>query len=184
MGQEADAALLARIRRGDAAAFEELVEQNGRSLYRLALGMLGNEADAEDAVQETLAGAFEGIGRFRGEASIRTWLARILVRQAARVRRKKRSGIGTILRLWGGQLDEGQHPAGPSPAGQVERQMDVTAMLQSLSEEHRAVMVLREFEGMSYDEMAAALGVPRGTVESRLHRARQELKRRFEGYGE
>src|ERR1041384_5622663 len=88
-GREADAVLLARLRRGEGAAFEELVERHGRPLYRLALGILGNAADAEDAVQETFAGAFEGAGRFRGEASIRTWLAQILVRQAARVRRKR-----------------------------------------------------------------------------------------------
>lgn len=179
---EADAALLVRIRRGEAAAFEELVEQYGRELYRVALGLLGNAADAEDAVQETFAGAFEGIGRFRGEASIRTWLSRILVRQAARVRRKKRSGIGSILKLWGERLEEPEHPETGSAAGQVERQMDVRAMLQSLSEEHRQVMVLRELEGLSYGEIASALGIPQGTVESRLYRARQELKKQFEGY--
>ena len=70
----------------------------------------------------------------------------------------------------------------PSEASGTEAKLDLTTMLQKLSPEHRAVIVLRELERLSYDEMAEALGIPRGTVESRLHRAREELRRKFKGY--
>ncbi len=70
----------------------------------------------------------------------------------------------------------------PAAARQAEARLDLATMLASLSAEHRAVIVLRELQGLSYEEMARALGVPRGTVESRLHRAREELRQRYKGY--
>jgi RNA polymerase sigma-70 factor (ECF subfamily) len=77
---------------------------------------------------------------------------------------------------------ESASDAAANDTGGAEAKLDLTTMLATLSVEHRAVIVLRELEGMSYEEMAAALGVPRGTVESRLHRAREELRRKFKGY--
>lgn len=169
--------LVRRICRGDRAAYRELVERETRYLYGIAHALAGNVADAEDLVQETFAGLLRG--QFRGEATLRTWLVRILVNRAGMLRRTRQ-----------------RHPESPdgwdslqaragfdgSAASNPDARLDLTTMLESLSAEHRAVIVLRELQGMSYEQMAATLGVPRGTVESRLHRAREELRKRYKGY--
>lgn len=177
---QSDLELLRKARQGDEAAFRALVDRYADRLYRTAWSLLGNSADAEDVVQETFAGAFRGLAGFGERAAVRTWLLRILVRQAARVRqRRKRERTVSIAE----DIAE-QDPSltSPSPSDSIDRETDVLAMLAVLSPEHREVLVLREFEGLSYDEIAQTLGVPQGTVESRLHRARRELRERFRGY--
>ena len=167
--------LLRRIEGGDEDAFAALVDRHGRYLYGVAHALVGNAADAEDLVQETFVAVIKG--RFRAESSVRTWLVRILVNRAAMLRRSwfRKGRRETAIE------NASQAPAsGTGEASQAK--LDLTTMLQSLSVEHRAVIVLRELQGMSYQEMAAALGVPRGTIESRLHRAREELRRKFKGY--
>lgn len=143
-------------------------------LFGLAYSLLGNSADAEDALQETLLGAYRHVGKFEGHSSVKTWLTKILVRQCARVHRSRKARRQMSL--------EGMEIERPSNAPILDGQMDVRQMLAGLSEEHREVMVLREIEGLSYEEIADVLDVPRGTVESRLHRARQHLKERFANY--
>lgn len=167
-----DAELLRRIGGGDESAFRELTDRHARYLFGIAHSLTGNPSDAEDVVQETLVAMLGA--RFRGESSVRTWLVQILVRRAGMLRRKKRPA--------------GAWPADPAAARESDRhagteaRLDLAVMLETLSPEHRQVIVLREVEQLSYDEMAAALGVPRGTIESRLHRARAELRGRFKGY--
>lgn len=168
-----DADLVRRAKRGDAAALDELVDRHSPGLFRLAMAMLRHRTDAEDAVQETLLGALRGLGGFRQTASLRTWLSGILMRQIARQRRKR-----SRMRLAADDLPA--EPAVESDVGAT--RLDVQQMLAGLSVEHRQVLVLRELEGLSYDEIAQALKIPRGTVESRLHRARQELRNRYAGY--
>ena len=171
IGQEHEEAFLRRLRRHEQAAFHELVDQFSQQLFRVAYSMVGNAADAEDVVQETFTAAFAGIGKFRGESSLKTWLMQILVRQCARVLRTRgrRMTIG---------IENAEQPVhDPAPAS--ESRMDVIEMLQKLSTEHREVIVLRELQGLGYEQIAAALKIPRGTVESRLHRAREELRRAF-----
>jgi RNA polymerase sigma-70 factor (ECF subfamily) len=173
--------LLQQIGRGDPSAFKALLEQHARYLYGVAHSLTGgNVADAEDLVQETLLGALKA--KFRGESSVRTWLVRILVNQAAMLRRS-RSRRGGSSQVSLNDATEQHVPAKPN-AGEagVEAKIDLTNMLAGLSEEHRKVIILRELQGMSYDEMAAALHVPKGTIESRLFRAREELRKRFKGY--
>ncbi|HEV8608219.1 MAG TPA: sigma-70 family RNA polymerase sigma factor [Tepidisphaeraceae bacterium] len=170
-GQEQQSGFLRRLRNHDQAAFGELVDEFSQQLFRVAYSMVGNAADAEDVVQETFTAAFAGISRFRGESTLRTWLMQILVRQSARVQRSRgrRPTIG---------IDQSDQPV-HDPASAADSRMDVIAMLQTLSPEHREVIVLRELQSMSYEEMSETLKIPRGTVESRLHRARQELRERF-----
>jgi RNA polymerase sigma-70 factor (ECF subfamily) len=168
----ADAGLVRRLKSGDEAAFHELVDRFGQQLFRVAYSMVGNAADGEDVVQETFSAAFAGIGKFRGEASLKTWLMQILVRQCARLKR----GRG---RKWTIGIEKAEQEAALDSAGAAESRMDVVAMLQTLSEEHREVIVLRELQSMTYEEMAETLKIPRGTVESRLYRARTELKQKF-----
>lgn len=166
-----DRELLKQIRHGDSAAFRALVDRHARYLYGIAYSLCQNAADAEDVVQETLVGVLNG--NFRGESTVRTWMVQILVRQAALLRRRKRTPSM--------RLSHSSRVAADRTGGS-QAKLDLAVMLESLSEEHREVIILREIEQLSYEEMAAALHVPRGTVESRLHRARSELRERFKDY--
>lgn len=171
-----DIELVRRARHGDLEAFHGLVDRYASYLYGLAVSLCGHQADAEDVVQETLAGAYRGLGGFAERSSVKTWLTRILVRQAAGHFRR-RAWRSTVIRL-----DSAPAPqvAGASEAADV--RMDVQRAILDLSPEHREVIVLREMQGLTYDEIARELGVPRGTVESRLHRARRELARMLTEY--
>jgi RNA polymerase sigma-70 factor (ECF subfamily) len=182
-GHLSDVELVRRVQRGEAAAFHELVDRYGDLLYKMACTWVKNTADAEDVVQETLAGALKAASSFRGEASVKTWLLRILWNQAARSRRTRWK-----WRLFpAGPEDEQAESPGPAvadPTAKVDSRIDVMQMLEALSPEHREVLVLRELQGLSYEEIAAVLKVPRGTVESRLHRARRDLLKKYQGYGD
>ena len=178
--EPSDHELVRRIRDGDEAAFRVLADRYADSLFALARSLLGNVADAEDVVQETFLGAFRRLGAFEGRSSVKTWLTRILLNQASKWQRSKHVRRAVSL----------QDDAPPAEAGvergshvtAVEGRIDAVSMLQQLSPEHRQVLVLRELEQLSYEEMADVLRLPRGTVESRLHRARNELRRRFADY--
>ena len=164
---------LLRLGRSDPKAFRALVDRQSQYLYGVAHALTGNAADAEDLVQETFLGAIKG--NFRGESSVRTWLVRILVNRAAMLRRTRKRRPET-------ELKESAAAGRGDSATKIDAKADLSEMLAQLSPDHRQVIVLRELEGLSYEEMAAALGVPRGTVESRLYRAREELRRSFKGY--
>ena len=181
---ETDFELVGRARRGENSAFHELVDRHSPPLFRLAFLLVGNETDAEDVVQETLLGAFQHLRRFRGHSSVKTWLTRILVKQAA-MHRRSRSRWSTVALEEA--CEERAAVAEPSRSGspvqQSDTRMDVQAVLGTLSPEHRQVLVLREFEGMSYKKISATLNMPCGTVESRLFRAREHLKKLLSTYG-
>jgi RNA polymerase sigma-70 factor, ECF subfamily len=180
--QVTDTELVRRIRAGDEAAFGELVNRHADGLYRMAYSVMGSAADAEDILQETFLGAFNRLSAFEGRSSVKTWLVRILLNHASKLRRSRRVRKADSLPEQLGPASGDEKYAAASPAAAVQSRVDVQQMLQSLSPEHREVIVLRELQQMSYDEIAEALRIPRGTVESRLHRARHELKRRYEGY--
>lgn len=173
--------LVRRVRRGDDAAFRRVVDIHGPRLYLLAVSMVGSRHDAEDVVQDTFVGAFRGLGGFQGRASLKTWLTRILINNVAKIRRSRRVRKALLI-------DEADESLGTSPAGlatetsRADVRMDMAAVIGRLPEDHRVVILLREMQGMTYDEMAAALDVPRGTVESRLFRARQKLKQLLGDY--
>lgn len=168
-----DSELLKQIARQDPAALRALIDRHGQYLFGVAHALSGNFADAEDLVQETLIAALSAT--FRGQSSLRTWLVGILVNRASMQRR-----TAGRRRKYEAFASLSQPPA--EAAGPVNAKLDLAAMLETLSPEHRQVIVLRELEQMTYEQMAAALHVPRGTIESRLHRAREELRKRFKGY--
>jgi RNA polymerase sigma-70 factor (ECF subfamily) len=180
--QLTDAELVRRVRAGDESAFTEIVNRHADGLYRMACSLMGNASDAEDVLQETFLGAFSRLSAFEGRSSLKTWLVRILLNHASKFRRSKRVRKAETLPEQLGPRSGDQKYAASSPAAAVESQTDVAQMLHALSPEHREIIVLRELQQMSYDEISEVLRIPRGTVESRLHRARQELKRRYEGY--
>jgi len=173
-----DVDLLRRAGHGDGQAFHQLVDRHGDRLYRLARSLVGNATDAEDVVQEAFAGAFRGAAKFEGRSAVKSWLTRIVITQAAKFWRSRRGRRDQSLE---GDV-AGETGSDASGSSAVDAKMDLTASLQKLSEEHRQVLVLREMDGMAYEEIAEVLGVPRGTVESRLFRARAELKKRLGAY--
>ena len=181
--RESDLDLLRRADGGEDEAFHELVDRHAGGLYSLAYYLVGNESDAEDVVQETFLGAFKQAGAFEGRSSVETWLRSILMRQAARHHRKsyRRREKKTIAFC----EDDGNALRGGAEISRAEAsnvRMDLMAGLNKLTEEHREVIVLREIEGLSYREIADILEVPRGTVESRLYRARRQLREWLSGY--
>jgi len=176
-----DDELVRRARRGDDAAFRALVDRHAGRLYGLALHLAGDAADAEDIVQETFVGAFRGLRGFRGEASVRTWLTRILVRRVAKLRRWRRLRLLRRVER-AGEAGRDARSDEATAETRADIRMDVADVLGRLSREHRTVIVLRELQGMNYSEIADVLDVPRGTVESRLFRARQRLKELLKDY--
>jgi RNA polymerase sigma-70 factor (ECF subfamily) len=171
-----------RARGGNASAFRELVDRSHETVFRLAAAQTGDRDEAADVVQETYIRAWERIGDLRDGAAVTAWLARIARNAAHERRRSWWSRIRAPLdaapeeRLAGG----GERPAADAALEAAERADAVRRALARLPEKHRAVLALREVEGMTYEDIAAALGVPVGTVESRLHRARRALAGRLE----
>ncbi len=175
-----DSDLEERLRRGDPRAFEDLVIAHQHRVFGVALRMLRNRSEAEEIAQEVFLRVHRAVEDFRGEAKLSTWLYAItsrlcLNRLASGERRMAREGEESLERLRGDA----------DPAAHVER-VELEAALQraitELPEERRIVVVLRDFEGLSYDEIAAALDLPLGTVRSRLHRARTDLKEKLERF--
>lgn len=171
-----DRDLVRRAQHGDRAAAGELVERYAPMLTRVALALTGRAADAEDVVQEAFTAAMAGIASFRGESSVKTWLTRILVRQAALHHRLRRR----FLRVVGIRRERPGASAGHT--GGADARMDVAAAIADLPPQQRQVVVLREMQGLSYDEIAQVLAIPTGTVESRLFRARRALAARLKAY--
>lgn len=172
---------LARLRAGEARAFEELVRGYQHRVFGVALRMLGNRAEAEEVAQEVFLRVHRAIAEFRGEAKLSTWLYAIasrvcLSRLGAGERRAGREGEETLVRLANGHAN----PAAEAERGELEAALH--RAIAELAEERRIVVVLRDLEGLAYEEIAEALEVPVGTVRSRLHRARMDLKEKLERF--
>ena len=175
-----EAALVRSAQGGDEAAFGEIVHHFQRSIYRVAYALTRNASDADDLAQETFVRAYQAIGRFRAGEPLYPWLSRIAVNQAFTLFRRRRRRPETSIeplaeagRQWAADDDPAERAA---ESQQHER---LTAAFAELSPEHQAVLTLRVVEDLSYDEIARTLGVPVGTVMSRLSRARADLRTRF-----
>ena len=178
-----DVELVRRAQGGDSAAFDEVVNRFTGELYGLALFLTGQASDADDVLQETFLGAYENLAAFEGRSSLKTWLSRILLNQAARHRRSQRvRKAAQPVHLSAASQAVLEGAARQSQVRDSEIRLDVLQVLQTLQPDYREVVVLREMEGMSYQQIAETLHIPEGTVESRLFRARQELKERLKEY--
>jgi len=182
-----DSELVARAKAGELAAFEALTNRYEQRVYSLALRMLRHEQDAEDVTQQTFLSALENLSGFRGEASFATWLLRIATHAALKVIRKQK-GLDTV------SLEEMTEPADgydaiPHPeyiadwrqspeqlVHQNETRRLLDDALASLDEKHRLVFLLRDVEGLSVKETAAALGLSEANTKVRLLRARLQLR--------
>ena len=176
-----DSQWIQAARRGDAAAFGQLVRQYQDRLANALLYVCGSHDEAEDVAQEAFVQAYVKLATFAGDSAFYTWLYRIAMNAAISRRRRRRDEES---------VEENREHSGREPhdgAEQAEerllreeRAVLVRRALSRLSDEHRAILVLREVEGCDYDQIAAVLDVPVGTVRSRLHRARLQLKEQLD----
>jgi RNA polymerase sigma-70 factor (ECF subfamily) len=192
-----DSQFIERLKAGEASAFNRLVEERSGDIYALLYRLTEDREEARDLTQETFLQAFRNIAHFRGDADLRTWLYRIAVNQARNRwrwwRRRHRDQTFSLDATRGGahgddagltigaQLSDRREGDPEQLALARERERVLLAALHSLSRVYREVVVLRDIEGLSYEEVAAALEISVGTVKSRLSRGRTELRRRLEG---
>ncbi len=179
-----------RLKRGDAAAFEVLVAERSGEIYGLLYRLTENSEDARDLTQETFLRAFQSMEHFRGDADLRTWIYRIAINQARNRwrwwrRRRRDSTVSLDSTDERGPLT-GTLPAdrGNTPEQETlahERERVLRAALLTLGRAYREAVILRDIEGLSYEEVAATLRVSVGTVKSRLARGRSELRRKLAG---
>ena len=181
-----DEELISKSQQGDRQAFDDLVQRYYSLVYNVAFRMLGNADSASDATQMTVIRAYRALTQFRQDAAFSTWLYRIATNVCLdRLRQDERTAQSlTVINADGGQgLDELEVPDNHlDPAGVVERferQTLVQDAINTLHPEHRAVVVLFDINGLSYEEISEMLEVPLGTVKSRLNRARLALKERL-----
>jgi RNA polymerase sigma-70 factor (ECF subfamily) len=181
-----DEVIVERALMGDAEAFGELVRRWERRIFALTYGMLGREEDARDATQETFLAAFRNLRGFRGEAKVSSWLHRIAVNQC--ISRQRRAKVRSESALG----DEQDHDAGSfatpvseSPVRVVEGRQETLAVrraINSLPIELRQVVVMKEFEELTFREIADALDLPLSTVKSRLYTALKQLQMRLQKF--
>ncbi len=188
--EDSDLDLLRAASGGDDGAFHALIDRHAAALFRVAMSMSKNRADAEDLMQETMVGAYRGLKTFAARSSVKTWLLQIMTRQAAKSWHRSRHRRATLSLHTSPSSDEGAQRTRDDAAlatrastSAVEQKIDVMQVLDAMSPPHKEVLVLREIRGLSYEEMAQVLNVPRGTVESRLSRARAEFRQRWEQGG-
>ncbi len=188
-GSDPDVEVVRRARAGDVGAFEELVLTHQRRTFNVAYRMLGDYDEAVDLTQEVFIQAHRSLGQFRGEARFGSWLLAIAVNQCRnrlkswkRRSRSRHDSLSAPIGEEGSDLHRELPDPGANAAEALEgRQLEelVHEEMKHLDEEYRTVLVLREMQGVAYEEIARMLEVPIGTVKSRLHRGRTELRERL-----
>ncbi len=183
-----DGELVARFQSGDRGAFDEVVIRYQSRIYSLCYRWLGDAEAAEEVAQDVFVSAFRGLGAFRSECSLSTWMFRIGVNHCrnARLHRARRAygrhdGIDAPRDdedLPAREIADEDAPGADRGVHRREAGAVVQAALAELDEEHRQVLILRDVEDLAYEEIADILDLPRGTVKSRIHRARAELAAR------
>jgi RNA polymerase sigma-70 factor (ECF subfamily) len=179
---ERDRELILRAQRGDGPAFTELVQRHQRRAFSIALGLVRDEEDASEIVQEAFVRVYRGLEAFNGAASFFTWLYRIVKNLSIDLMRRPAWQRELSDELAGEQVD-GLFLAridGADPEDTLSRRELASVVgraIEALPPYHRAVILMREVEGMSYEEMAVAAGVSKGTIMSRLFHARKKLQR-------
>jgi RNA polymerase sigma-70 factor (ECF subfamily) len=190
-----EASVVAELKAGSESAYEWLVARFHQPVYSLVARMIHDPADAADATQEVFLKVYRGIRSFHGDASLKTWIYRIAIREASNQRRwwfrhKRRetsmeapaqdSGEGSPVSLLDTLADGAESPF--DSLVHQEARARVESELRQLPEPYRTAVVLRDIEELSYEEVAEVLGVSLGTVKSRLMRGREALKKRLEAY--
>jgi len=180
--------LIERARKGDVNAFGELYEINKNKIFGAAMQLLGNPVDAEDVVSETFLNAYLNIRKFKGRSAFSTWLYRICFNVAYHWRRKRKlifpESSGTLEdndKIY--QWVDNKSPTPEEKFESEERKRILRRCIAQLPKKHKEIILLREISGLSYEEIANELKCSRGTVMSRLHRAREKLRQLLEKAG-
>ena len=187
--ERTEALLIADLCEGDETALAPLVEKYKRMVYRLAMQITKNHADADDVMQETFIKVYRSIRTFRKDAAFESWLYRIVVNEALNfVKRRERQRESTLeiaseaayeaTTRYRAQIANDPH----AHAEKSELRHHVTEAVNSLSLKHRTVVILHEFEGLTHAEIASILNCSEGTVRSRLHYARKKLRTLLKPY--
>ncbi|KAF0248268.1 MAG: RNA polymerase sigma-70 factor ECF subfamily [bacterium] len=180
-----DVGLLARLQAGERYAFEELVNKYNTSVYNLALRLSNDREDARDAAQDTFLKVYNNISKFRGDSQLRTWIYRITVNQVAnqqrwwRRRRREKTVSLDINDPNEMSLSQKLPAGGQTPEQQAlaaEKRKMIVVALEKLKFDFRVAVILRDIEGLSYEEIAETLEVSVGTIKSRIARGREELR--------
>lgn len=178
MRVQGDELLLKRACKGDVRAFEELMESHESRIYAIALRMMGNREDAQDCAQEAMVRIYRAMGSFKGQSALATWIYRITMNTCLdELRRRKARKVTSLDSL----VDTGWAPTdtGDTPEEhglRVEKQTALNQAIQSLPDDMRAAIILRDVKGYSYDEIAAILDANVGTIKSRISRGREKLR--------
>ena len=189
--ERAEDQFLERLKRRDAAAFEQLVAERTGDIYGLLFRLTGDPEEAQDLAQETFLRAFQAIEKFRGDADLKTWLYRIAINQARNRwrwwRRRRRDAtvsldakVGEREQTVATHLEDANASDPEQETLARERQRQLREALQGLRSAYRETVVLRDIEGLTYEEIAATLQINIGTVKSRLARGRLELRQKLE----
>jgi len=174
-----DHALVLAAREGSQEAFRTIVERYSPRLYDVVLRIVRERADAEEVVQETFFRAWRNLGRFQFDSALFTWLYRIAVNAAVDLAKKRKRRQQLSLDAGETPLHEGLPGDEPAPSAALERDEAVAwvrAAVDALPEPFQSILVLREYGDLSYEQLSEVLGVPKGTVESRLFRARLRMR--------
>jgi RNA polymerase sigma-70 factor (ECF subfamily) len=184
--------LLAGLRAGDPVAYRQLVDRNSPRIYSVALGLLGDEQEAEDVLQETFLNAFQAIDRFEGRSALSTWLYRIAYNASLmRLRKRGRMTVFSLDQPAGEADDEGRHESrhlvdwSALPDDQLlsaEAREEMNRAIAELPETLRSTFILRDIQGLSGAETADVLGITVQAVKNRLHRARLKLRDQLSDY--
>ena len=184
-GDASDDHLIARTLAGETEAFSILVRRWERPIYGLTLRMLGRDEDARDACQEAFLAAFRNLNKFRGDAKFSSWMYRIAL-NACHTRLRSSNGLGSSYSLdaedeHGRRLDvaDTSTESTPEQMHREERSQLVRRALQALPPEMRQVIVMKEYEEMTFAEIAEVLGIPVSTVKSRLYTGLQQMRLRL-----
>jgi RNA polymerase sigma-70 factor (ECF subfamily) len=181
---DADARLVERFLKGDVHAFELLFRKHQSYAFNVAFGMLGNAEDAADVTQEAFLRVHRNMVRFRGESSFTTWLYRVVVNLAiTELRRRTRSRTQLMEDIAPPEAWRAEDEAADAPLLQLElgeERETVQRVLRHLPADYRAVLVLRHFQQLAYEEMCQVLGLTMSQVKTRLHRARRMFKERYQ----
>jgi RNA polymerase sigma-70 factor (ECF subfamily) len=174
-----DRRLIADCLSGRRDAFGELVFRYQARLYNAAMRLVDNPEDAADVVQDAFLNAYQSLHTFKGDAEFFTWLYRIAFNTAITLKRKKRPAVSLEATGPDGRIDPDDPSEYVKPGAALERNEDERELQEAmnrLSHEHKEVLVLKDIDGLKYEDIAEILGVPIGTIRSRLHRARLELR--------
>jgi RNA polymerase sigma-70 factor, ECF subfamily len=178
-----DRELVVRCQRNESRAFDELVARHQDRVYTAVTRFCGNAEDAADIVQRAFINAFRKIQEFKGDSAFSTWIYRIAFNQAISFRRENKRNAVSIYQKEDDKVVEPAVESNPTEKLEGEEtQKKVQQALEMLEEGDRQIILLKDLQGHSYDEIASIMQIPKGTVRSRLHRARLELKSKLKPY--